>query len=505
MAPFSQVEALSAATCDAPPAWPIPDAPRTVVGSGTAASCTTGALQAAVDNGGYVTFDCGSEDVTIPVDYAVVASNVIPTIIDGGGKITLDGGNNNHRILTVSNNRSLSARNLHFINGSIPQTGDDLDMAHRGQFGGGAIGGLYLARVEIINSTFDSNVAGYGGGAVMANIGALTIVDSTFTNNTSLEGGAVYTLFSDVVIVNSTFTNNTATGGEFTLGGGYGDGGAIATDGAKYTSNPNSLGIISLCGVNINNNVAHASGGGLYLWTYQGDITTVDRSVIAGNTALPNPVPGHSRGDGGGVRFGQGHVTLSNSSLLSNSANANGGAVYLLFCHEAPGLCNVSNSTFHGNTAGGFGSVIFGGDFSARNVTFAGNGAGALFGSNVVLNSAIFESSDSGSFCSDTGSGADVLQWPNGGTDRKCVPQIAVADPKLAMPANNGGPTPTMLLGQGSAAINAAPCTNSEPVDQRAMIRPDPASAGLPTACDIGAVEVNSLIDSIFMSGFEQR
>ena len=69
-------------------------APDTVVGTGTAASCTFAALSAAVTKGGIITFNCGSAPITI----AVTATMDLPidkdTVIDGGRKVTLDGGGN---------------------------------------------------------------------------------------------------------------------------------------------------------------------------------------------------------------------------------------------------------------------------------------------------------------------------------------------------------------------------------------------------------------------------
>ena len=66
--------------------------PTTVVGTGTPASCTFAALQAAATKGGVITFDCGAGTVTI----AVTATLELPinknTVIDGGNQITLDGG-----------------------------------------------------------------------------------------------------------------------------------------------------------------------------------------------------------------------------------------------------------------------------------------------------------------------------------------------------------------------------------------------------------------------------
>jgi hypothetical protein len=57
-------------------------------------------------------------------------------------------------------------------------------------------------------------------------------------------------------------------------------------------------------------------------------------------------------------------------------------------------------------------------------------------------------------------------------------------DPKLAELADNGGPTPTMVLGDGSAALDALPPGPDCPAtDQRGVARPHGA------ACDIGAYE----------------
>src|SRR5690349_10423695 len=53
--------------CSIPAAGGLADVsnPRTVVGDGTAASCTGEAVIAAVAAGGVITFDCGPDPVTI--------------------------------------------------------------------------------------------------------------------------------------------------------------------------------------------------------------------------------------------------------------------------------------------------------------------------------------------------------------------------------------------------------------------------------------------------------
>src|SRR5581483_4479853 len=65
--------------------------PTTVVGTGTAASCTFAALSSAVAKGGIITFDCGGGPVTIAVTATLDLPTNVDTVLDGGGLITLDG------------------------------------------------------------------------------------------------------------------------------------------------------------------------------------------------------------------------------------------------------------------------------------------------------------------------------------------------------------------------------------------------------------------------------
>ena len=68
-----------------------------VVGSGSPASCTEAALDAALAGGGTITFDCGgAHTITVTSQKKINAT----TTIDGGGMITLSGGDST-RILFV--------------------------------------------------------------------------------------------------------------------------------------------------------------------------------------------------------------------------------------------------------------------------------------------------------------------------------------------------------------------------------------------------------------------
>src|SRR5450432_3162763 len=67
--------------------------PSRVIGNGTAASCTSRAVVAAVAAGGVITFSCGPRPVTIMMRAtAKVRNTSAQVVIDGGGKVTLSGG-----------------------------------------------------------------------------------------------------------------------------------------------------------------------------------------------------------------------------------------------------------------------------------------------------------------------------------------------------------------------------------------------------------------------------
>jgi len=456
--------------CEEPAPWPVP-ASSQVVGDGTAASCTEAALRQAVTAGGHVTFDCGESPVTIAVTSQLDAAD--GTVVDGGdAEITLDGGGTNH-ILVAPDNSSLSVRNLRFVNGAAtPGT-----MEPEGT--GGAVWGRWRSRVEVRGCYFEGNTAARGGGAVAVWTGSeLIVVGSTFVGNRSWYGGALYSLLSPLTIVNSVFTGNVAVDEN-----GLGDGGAIGTDGASESPDDGEGGDIVVCGTRIEDNEGDGVGGGAYIWAYPPDVVTIDRTTVQNNRVDDL---------GGGMRISNGEIIVTRSSFLGNTSGNHGGALYL----DCAPSCTVTNSTFFGNEASSYGGAISGGDpLAVNNVTFANNYAGghggALFGGQWTLQNSLFVDNESGNpwgqarNCSDTASGAHVLQWyspdGDGGADT-CIPEPLIADPALAPePADNGGPTPTLILGAGSAALGAG--SDCEATDQRGQPRD-------PSACDLGAVEL---------------
>ncbi len=75
---------------------------------------------------------------------------------------------------------------------------------------------------------------------------------------------------------------------------------------------------------------------------------------------------------------------------------------------------------------------------------------------------------------------------------------ITNTNPLLGPLANNGGPTQTMTLFVGSAAMNRIPngtngCGTTIMTDQRGILRPQGA------ACDIGAYEYDGPLYPLFL------
>ncbi len=285
-------------------------APTTVVGTGAPASCTFSQLQAAVAKGGIVTFDCGAAPTTISVTATLNLPTDRNTVIDGGGKITLDGG----RAVQImsfnsanfrANDNGLTLQHITLTNAkTTPTQAIPRAPAPCSQGWDDGEGGAIFVRdgaLTIIDAVFTNNDAAplgpdTGGGAIYilgSKAGAM-IVGSTFKGNTASNAGAVGALFSELDIYDSLFSGNLALGhdangddasmcsvinnGQNETGSG-GNGGAIYSDGNSVN--------ITLCGDAILDNAAgpNAFGGGLFFTSndMKGTLSITD-STITGNT-----------------------------------------------------------------------------------------------------------------------------------------------------------------------------------------------------------------------------
>ncbi len=304
--------------------------PNHVVGTGTAASCTSAAVVAAVAAGGIITFSCGPAPVTITMSATAKVVNKRSTVVlDGGGLVTLSGGGR-RRILyqdtcdqaqgwTTSHCQDqdtpqLTVQNLTFADGN--STGD---MTEGG--GGGAIfvrGG----RFKVVNSQFlrnrcDNTGPDLGGAAVRVLSQShglpVYIVNSTFggakgQGGVCSNGGALSSIGVSWVVLNSVLSYNSAVGrgANPAKGGtpGGGSGGAIYNDGNTYT--------LTVAGSIIQNNHANEGGGAIFFVSndHTGNLT-IDSSTLTGN-----PNDGfHTAGFPGIFYLGQHPPTVTNSTL----------------------------------------------------------------------------------------------------------------------------------------------------------------------------------------------
>ena len=277
--------------------------PDHIIGTGTPESCTAEAFIAAVAKGGTIVFNGGSEPFTITLDRpAKVFNNQNPdVVIDGGGLVTLSGGDKTrilymntadpNQVWTTSHAQNqdhprLTVQNITFANGNSSNETE--------QDGGGAIW-VRGGRFKVINCRFINNVCAgvgpdVGGGAIRVfdqyEDLPVYVVNSTFggapgLGNVGSNGGAISSIGVSWTLINSVFSYNKAigNGGNPQRSGtpGGGSGGAIYNDGNDMT--------LTLLGTRVEYNRVNAHGSGIFFVTndHSGDIL-LDGATVANNS-----------------------------------------------------------------------------------------------------------------------------------------------------------------------------------------------------------------------------
>jgi hypothetical protein len=283
--------------------------PTTVIGTGTAASCTGDAFVAAVAKGGVITFSCGPDPVTIVLTQTAKVFNDKGTklVIDGGNKVTLSGGGKVRVLYMATCDKAqvyppgpgdcntnpgvqLVVQNITFVDGNAKGIPEGTNNGA----GGGAIhaqgGSLKVVNARFFNNVCDDLGSDLGGGAIrkldyLIAPGAgparpVWIVNSTFggkagLGNSCANGGALSSIGVSWNIINTLLSQNTAVGHGANSGDG-GNGGAIYNDGNEIVLNVTS----SL----IENNNANEGGSAIFFVSNNmtGSITVKD-SITRGN------------------------------------------------------------------------------------------------------------------------------------------------------------------------------------------------------------------------------
>src|SRR5436190_2162398 len=299
--------------------------PDRVIGNGTAASCTSGAVVAAVAKGGVITFDCGAKPVTIMMQAtAKVRNTSSEVVLDGGGKVTLSGGGARRilymdtcdpaQVWTTSHCQDQATPRLVIQNMTL-RDGNSTGQQYDGG-GGGAVfdrGG----QLKVINSIFtgnrcDSTGPDLGGAAIRAlsqyQNRPVYVSYSTFRGGVCSNGGALSSIGVSWTVLDSLMTGNRAIGvganpaRPGTPGGG--SGGAIYNDGDTYN--------LKVEGTIISGNHAREGGGAIFF-------VSNDRTgtlLIKKSTLTGNPNDGFFTAGYPGIFFlGQGHPVVVSSTI----------------------------------------------------------------------------------------------------------------------------------------------------------------------------------------------
>jgi CSLREA domain-containing protein len=329
----------------------------------------------------------------------------------------------------------------------------------------------------------------------LVNVDSLSLQGLTLTDGTAVSGGAIRIQgASSLSLVDVVVDQNAAT----TAMGASASGGGIRAQSSD----------VSIVRSRITNNMVTTAdpadesfGGGILLF---GGSMTVTDSFISGNSA---------QDFGGGIDVIQdGTATFTNTTISSNRAGDGDGIAF----RGATGTLTNVTIAFNGQAVGGKGGGMYADPREAtdvialQNVTFSNNTGGSSGGGgsihvvptalgSVTAKNTIAAHPQAGGNCDGkavSSTNGYNLEFVPGGTNSPCFaadpttvfgdpmfPVDPLAAPNIAPPADNGGPTPTLALGTGSAALNAGVPAFGITSDQRGVPRPFGA------APDIGAYE----------------
>jgi uncharacterized repeat protein (TIGR01451 family) len=340
---------------------------------------------------------------------------------------------------------------------------------------GGGIYSYYETSVTVRDSIIGGNTTGNG-----AN-------DSPMGGSGGSGGGIV--TYSDVPLVvhNSMISDNhTGNGGNgYLQGGRAGWGGGIVSTGpmtmTHSTVSGNTLGMggsTTYTGGSIPGPGDGANGGGIVC----GSTTSIVNSTVSGNQAGDGGshsggiyTTGGDGGSGGGIYFNGQQLTLTNTSVPSNTCGIPGAGP------AGPGAPGYGGglATYAGTTTGVSNTIL------ANNINPNGNPYGVDCYSGGTLNSGGYNLVENGCAAVFVATG-----------------DLTAVDPLLGdladnggMPMGSGGAAWTHALLPGSPALDVGSCPGYT-ADQRGFPRPVdiPAIPNLHDGCDIGAFEAQATL-----------
>lgn len=344
-------------------------------------------------------------------------------------------------------------------------------------------GGIMVrnGRVDISNTEFKFNSAGRFGGAISSNsqFGSITTISNSLIHeNTAYGSGGAIAAIKHTDISNSIIRNNRVVyDSAININGLARGGGIFVQDNMQLLDST----IEGNQASNITNPGILGSGGGLYLKTSansSGSLVNIERSTFNNNSAEV---------DGGGLYVSSPNMAVGNSSFSRNTALRNGGGIY---SESAFSRFPIKNSTIAYNTVqSGNGGGIYG----DTDLTLA------AVGSNIDLStSPDYQPDCSGLVVSDGFSAIGIVNgcsatWNGGPGNQNGTTSIPLDLGLLAL-ADNGGFTQTLALAVGSPLLDAGTlvCAGKN-MDQRGSTRLQQDGnndGGFDNdTCDIGAFE----------------
>ena len=442
----------------------------------TADDGTTGTLRWAIEQANAasspttIDFRLASTPATITLTQGQLefSNSADSTTIDGPGASLLSiSGNNASRVFEVDKGVAASLSGLTITGGSTTGSG----------------GGLYnYGSVTLTGCTISGNSAGSatsgGIGGGLMNAGAVTLSGCTISGNSATspmhsKRGGVAGLASSgtATLIDCTISGNSTSSGA----GGLWSNGTVNLTECAISGNSSGLsngGTATLTGCTISDNsgAGIASGNG-----YQAASLTLTDCTISGNS-------------GGGLgNFGT--ATVADCTINGNSAPYRAGGV------DNFGTASLTACTISGNSA-----PVGGGVYNYQGVNPY---SGHVYAGTVTLNDTIVAGNTDGQgTASDIGgnatsilSGSYNLIGTGGsggltnGTDGNIV-LTSLANLDLGPLADNGGPTETMALLPGSAAIRAG--TTADYPGTSTPISTDQRGRPLDSAPDIGAYQTQA-------------